>query len=106
MDARTCLGLRAQRWIQQHKFGTFGQIPGQAHCPRKPQALKGKQHPPARIPFTGGQTELCRPWKSMVIVVPALAHCEQRHECHVAPLHCCAPDFVLHRAVVVGEIPD
>jgi hypothetical protein len=42
----------------------------------------------------------------MVIVVPALTHCQQRRKRHVEALHGCAVDMPVTVARVVGEIAD
>jgi hypothetical protein len=45
-----------------------------------------EQHPPARVPLAGIQAEARRAGEGVVIVVPALAHGEQRGERDIAAL--------------------
>src|SRR6478672_10367864 len=69
------------------QLGTRWQVAGFAEIPGEACALQRAKHPPPRIPFAASQAQFRRAGKRMVVVVPRLAHRQQRGEAYVEALH-------------------
>jgi hypothetical protein len=92
--------------VDAAQFCADRQVCRQPAVPHQSQFAQCYQHPPARIPFIGVQSEFRRPRESMMIVVPRFAHRQQRRPFDIAALHCGAIDDMVHTAMVVREMAD
>ena len=98
--------LAEPRTVDATEFRARRQVTGQPAVPYQVQLAQPQQYPPPRVPFACMQSQFCRTRKGMMIVVPGLAHRQQRGELDIASLYRGAVDNMMHAAMVVGEMTD
>src|SRR4029077_910852 len=84
----------------ENQFRSQRQISRQPNVPNQADSFKSDYRPPTWIPFIARQSQLRGAWIGVVIVVPALAHGEERRQGNVSTLHGCAAHFAYQGAVV------